>query len=236
MWVARNRLGDLRIFEFPPRRFHSGSCLSSEDTGFNDDVYIGNGKDDTYSFWAIQKYYESDVIDDHASYGLTLYESSNEKDIICKQYEPSWAKDLKWEDEPIEVMIESLEELRKGQIELKNVYHELIDYKTKQIESLTRVCRGVALEDVADIIKDLEENIYRKYEMVGNPYAEQNMRQVSIAGSMMKPSDNSLREYIIDDKVVVTIYVRRNDFNNADILVSDLGDEYNIIEKNIDGI
>lgn len=64
--------------------------------------------------------------------------------------------------------------------------------------------------------------------MIGNPDAEQNIRQLSIATSSMQPSDNSLREYIVDDKVVATVYVRRNDFNNADILVSDLGDEYNV--------
>lgn len=107
----------------------------------------------------------------------------------------------------------------------------MIEYKTKQINNLTKTVRGVALEDAANIIKDLEENIYRKYKMIGNPYAEQNMRQVSIASSMMQPSDNSLREYIVDDKVVVTIYIRRNEFNTVDILVSDWGGEYNFKER-----
>lgn len=62
--------------------------------------------------------------------------------------------------------------------------------------------------------------------MKGNPYCTQNCRMVTIPHSSTQLGDNSLREYIIYDKVVVTIYVRRNDFNNTDILVSDLGGEY----------
>ena len=49
---------------------------------------------------------------------------------------------------------------------------------------------------------------------------------VTISHSSIQLGDNSLREYIVYVKVVVTIYVRRNDFNNTDILVSDLGGEY----------
>ena len=60
----------------------------------------------------------------------------NKHEIDGKQFPK-----LTWDDEPIEVMVESLEERRKGQI----------DYKTKQIESLTRVFRGIALEEVANI-------------------------------------------------------------------------------------
>ena len=62
--------------------------------------------------------------------------------------------------------------------------------------------------------------------MKGNPYCTQNCRMVTISHSSIQLGDNSLREYIVDGKVVVTIYVRRNDFNNTDILVSDLGGEY----------
>lgn len=100
MWVARNRTGELRCFEMPPRRFHSGSTLSSEKTGFNDAVYIDDGSEDTYSFWAVQKYYESNRIEGK-EYGFRLMKT------ICTdtwgEYEPEWCKDLKWEDEPIEV-------------------------------------------------------------------------------------------------------------------------------------
>ena len=48
----------------------------------------------------------------------------NKHEIDGKQF-----PNLTWKEEPIEVMVVSLEELRKGQI----------DYKTKQIESLTRL-------------------------------------------------------------------------------------------------
>lgn len=78
--------------------------------------------------------------DDYLRNELTVW-----KDGDIENYEHilpnNFFTELKWEDEPIEVMVESVEELRKGQI----------DYKTKQIESLTRVFRGIALEEAANI-------------------------------------------------------------------------------------
>ena len=203
MWVARNKDGSLELFEGRPYRMDKESVVPEE------------YREGHWAYYSIHS-----VIGPHT----IQYFSS-------KMLDANLFPELKWEDEPIEVMIESLEELRKGQIELKNVYHELIDYKTKQIESLTRVFRGVALEDVADILNDLEEKIHSKYKMIGNPYCSQNCRMVTIPYSSIQLGDNSLHEYIIDDKVVVTIYVRRNDFNTADILVSDLGGEYKFKER-----
>ena len=202
MWVAKDKDGEVHLFYNKPHR---------------DNVFGSNS-------WTI------DVPEEIKEYtkGWEHY------DAIIGYWMKVNSEDypnLKWEDEPIEVMVESLEELRKGQIELKNVYHELIDYKTKQIESLTRVFRGVALEEVADILNDLEEKIHSKYKMIGNPYCSQNCRMVTIPYSSIQLGDNSLHEYIVDDKVVVTIYVRRNDFNTADILVSDLGGEYEFKER-----
>lgn len=133
---------------------------------------------------------------------------------------------LKWEDEPVEVDLIIKDELSETQKELKNVYHELLNLQTKEIRNLTQVFRGVQLEEVSNIIHDIEKKIHSKYEMIGDPSCSQNCRMVTIAHSSTQISDNSLREYIDNDKVVVTIYVRRNDFNTADILVSDLG-EYN---------
>ena len=49
MWVAVNRDGNARLFEMPPRRFHNGSTLPAKLVGFNDAVYVGDGKDE-YSF------------------------------------------------------------------------------------------------------------------------------------------------------------------------------------------
>lgn len=102
MWVARNRTGELRCFEMPPRRFHSGSTLSSEKTGFNDAVYIDDGSEDTYSFWAVQKYYESNRIEGK-EYGFRLMKTVGTD--TWGEYEPEWCKDIKWEDEPVEVGI-----------------------------------------------------------------------------------------------------------------------------------
>ena len=84
--------------------------------------------------------------DDYLRNELTVWKNGdieNYEHILPNNFFP----ELKWEDEPIEVMVESLEALRNGQI----------DYKTKQIESLTRVFIGIALEEVANILNDLEE-------------------------------------------------------------------------------
>ena len=94
--------------------------------------------------------------DDYLRNELTVWKDEdieNYEHILPNNFFP----ELKWEDEPIEVMVESLEALRKGQI----------DYKTKQIESLTRVFRGIALEEVENILNDLEEKIHSKYKRKG---------------------------------------------------------------------
>ena len=52
MWIARNKNGELRIFEMPPRRFHDGPMIDSNLVGFNNAVSVGN---DEYSFWAVQE-------------------------------------------------------------------------------------------------------------------------------------------------------------------------------------
>ena len=104
MWLARNKEGDLRLFEMPPRRFHEGPMLSSELTGFNDAITVGN---DEYSFWAIQVYYQSNNIKHSSSLGMKLMTEKQKPDgkIVWYKYEPEWAKGIKWEDEPIEVEI-----------------------------------------------------------------------------------------------------------------------------------
>jgi len=101
MWIARNKDGELRLFEFPPRRYHEGAELSSSDTGFNDKVSVADGKD-IYSFWAIQKYHRSNYLG-MDSYGIRIFTKQDE-DAYSK-YEPECCKNLKWEDEPIEVSI-----------------------------------------------------------------------------------------------------------------------------------
>ena len=103
MWVARNKSGQLRLFEMPPRRFHDGPILSKELIGFNDSVSVGN---DEYSFWAIQEFYKSNRIDNNGAYGCKLmHEKIEDGHKVWVSYEPEFLKDLKWEDEPIEVEI-----------------------------------------------------------------------------------------------------------------------------------
>ena len=108
-------------------------------------MWIARDKDGTLNLWfnkpkrAVNFWYGQQKQD-----GWKAIEEfiQNKHEIDGKQFPK-----LTWKDEPIEVMVKSLEELRKGQI----------DYKTKQIESLTRVFRGVVLEDVVNILNDLEE-------------------------------------------------------------------------------
>lgn len=102
-------------------------------------MWVARDKDGTLNLWfnkpkrAVNFWYGQQKRD---GWKATEEFIQNKHEIEGKQFPK-----LTWNDEPIEVMVESLEELRKGQI----------DYKTKQIESLTRVFRGIALEEVANI-------------------------------------------------------------------------------------
>lgn len=198
MWVARNKDGSLELFEGRPYRMDKDSVVPEE------------YREGHWAYYSIQS-----IIGPH-----TIQYFST-KMLDCKLF-----PDLKWEDEPIEVELTTVVELLNKEKELKNVYHELLELQTKEIRDLTRVIRGVQLENVSSIINDIEERIHSKYEMIGDISCSQNCRMVTNAHSSTQISDNSLREYIENDKVVATIYVRRNDFNTADILVSDFGDEY----------
>ena len=105
MWVAVNRDGKARLFEMPPRRFHNGSTLPAKLVGFNDAVYVGDGKDE-YSFWAVQKFYKLNRIDDKSSFGYKLMtEDVDRRHPIWREYVPDCIKDMTWEDEPVEVEI-----------------------------------------------------------------------------------------------------------------------------------
>lgn len=145
--------------------------------------------------------------------------------IELRPYTKKWYdeyKHLTWDAEPIEVDLITKDDLIDTQKELKGMYLMLNLLQIKEIRNLTQVFRGIQLEEVSNIINDIEQKIHNKYEMIGDPSCSQNCRMVTIAHSSTQISDNSLREYINNDKVVATIYVRRNDFNTADILVSDL--------------
>jgi hypothetical protein len=103
MWIARNRTGDLRIFETEPRRFHEGPGLSSKLVGFNDEISVG---DDEYSFWAVQEYCDSNLITDRIHFGLKIMTRGMEDgQEVFYMYEPDWARDITWEDKPVEVEI-----------------------------------------------------------------------------------------------------------------------------------
>ena len=93
-------------------------------------MWVAKDKDGTLNLWfnkpkrAVNFWYGQQKQD-----GWKVIEEfiQNKYEIDGKQFPK-----LTWEDEPIEVLVVSLEELRKGQI----------DYKTKQIESLTRVFKS----------------------------------------------------------------------------------------------
>jgi len=100
MWVARDRDGKLRLFQSIPRRYHEGPGLSSDKVGFNDAVTIG---DDEYSFWAIQKFYKSNIIDPDC-HGILFYKSTDREGVTAS-YGHEVFRDLTWEHEPIEVEV-----------------------------------------------------------------------------------------------------------------------------------
>ena len=88
------------------------------------------------------------------------------------------------------------------------------------------VIKGLQLEKVGSIIGNIEGDFIEKYKMFGNPTARKYKRNVSISAiSKFEPSDDFIYEYIVDDKLVATIYSRRNDFNTVDLYVSKFGEE-----------
>ena len=88
------------------------------------------------------------------------------------------------------------------------------------------VIKGLQLEKVGSTIDAIKGNFLEKYNMFGYPSARKYTRNVAIsATSKFEPSDDFVYEYIVDDKLVVTIYSRRNDFNTVDLYVSKFGDE-----------
>ena len=88
------------------------------------------------------------------------------------------------------------------------------------------VIKGLQLEKVGSAIDAIEGNFLEKYNMIGYPAARKYTRNVSIsATSKFEPSDDFIYEYIFDEKLVATIYCRRNDFNTVDLYVSKFGDD-----------
>ena len=88
------------------------------------------------------------------------------------------------------------------------------------------VIKGLQLEKVGSIIGKIEGDFIEKYKMFGNPTARKYKRNVSIpAISKFEPSDDFIYEYIVDEKMVAMIYIRRNNFNTVDLYVSEFNDE-----------
>ena len=89
------------------------------------------------------------------------------------------------------------------------------------------VIKGLQLEKVGSAISAIEGNFLEKYNIFGYPSTRKYTRNVAIsATSKFEPSDDFIYEYIVDDKLVATIYSRRNDFNTVDLYVSKFGEEY----------
>ena len=88
------------------------------------------------------------------------------------------------------------------------------------------VIKGLQLEKVGSIIGKIEGDFIEKYKMLGNPSARKYKRNVSISAiSKFEPSDDFIYEYIVDEKMVAMIYIRRNKFNTVDLYVSEFSDE-----------
>ena len=88
------------------------------------------------------------------------------------------------------------------------------------------VIKGLQLEKVGSTIDAIEGNFLEKYKMSGYSTARKCTRNVAIsATSKFEPSDDFIYEYIVDDKLVATIYCRRNSFKTVDLYVSKFGDE-----------
>ena len=88
------------------------------------------------------------------------------------------------------------------------------------------VIKGLQLEKVGSTIDAIEGNSLEKYNMFGYPSARKYTRNVAIsATSKFEPSDDFIYEYIVDEKLVATIYCRRNNFNTVDLYVSKFSDE-----------
>ena len=88
------------------------------------------------------------------------------------------------------------------------------------------VIKGLQLEKVGSTIGNLESDFIEKYKMFGNPSVRKYKRNVSISAiSKFEPSDDFIYEYIVDDKLVAMIYIRRNSFNTVDLYVSEFSDE-----------
>ena len=90
----------------------------------------------------------------------------------------------------------------------------------------TKIIKNIPLEDVANIIVKEESIIFERYNMVNNPFAKHNCKNLSIASSCTHPSDEFLDEYIVNDNVVATIFTRRNDANIVDLLITYFDDKY----------
>ena len=88
------------------------------------------------------------------------------------------------------------------------------------------VIKGLQLEKVGSTIDAIEGNFIMKHKLFENPSARKYTRNVSIsATSKFEPSDDFIYEYIVDDKLVATIYCRRNSFNTVDLYVSKFDEE-----------
>ena len=91
---------------------------------------------------------------------------------------------------------------------------------------MMNVIKGLQLEKVGSTIGNLESDFIEKYKMFGNPTARKYKRNVSISAiSKFEPSDDFIYEYIVDEKMVATIYCRRNSFNTVDLYVSEFSEE-----------
>ena len=92
---------------------------------------------------------------------------------------------------------------------------------------MVHVIKGLQLEKVGSTIDAIEGNFIQIFKMIRNSSARKYTSNVAIsATSKFEPSDDFIYEYVVYDKLVATIYCRRNDFNTVDLYVSEFGEEY----------
>ena len=88
------------------------------------------------------------------------------------------------------------------------------------------VIKGLKLEKVGSTISAIEGNFIQTFKMIRKSSDRKYRRNVSISAlSKFEPSDDFIYEYIVDEKMVAMIYIRRNSFNTVDLYVSKFGDE-----------
>lgn len=91
----------------------------------------------------------------------------------------------------------------------------------------TRAVKGIQLEHFKDQFEAEYRRILERYGLRSSLPVPARMytRNVAIFANEHKASDDHLTEFLMGDRVVATIYARRNDYNTVDMYVSCFGQD-----------